>query len=150
MQNLFVDAPNNFKQGRYGAAFTTFAIYALTAALVGILEEDDDEEKLNLKRRGIDAFAGYIESIPIAGGYAAYAAEGLLKDGKLRTSQFKPFPVADEAFGAVNAVTQGQWDKAFVRSLKTFGYYSGLPVGLEGEIEKAVAEGNPLVLLGWK
>jgi hypothetical protein len=150
MQNLFVDAPNNFKQGRIGAALTTVAVYALTAALVGVLDEDDDEEKWNLKRRGIDAIAGFIESIPIYGGYAAYAVEGLLKDGRLRTSQFKPFPVGDEAFKAVNAVTQGQWDRAFIRSLKTFGYYSGLPVGLAGEIEKAVTERNPLALLGWK
>jgi hypothetical protein len=150
MQNLFVDAPNNFKQGRFGAAVTTFAIYALTAAAVGLLDEDEDDEKLSLKNRGIDAFAGYIESIPVYGGYAAYAVEGLLKDGKIRLSQFKPFPVADEAFKAGNAVTQKQWDQAFIRSLKAFGYYSGLPVGLEGEIEKAVTEENPLVLLGWK
>jgi hypothetical protein len=150
MQNLFVDAPNNFKQGRIGAAFTTFAVYALTAAAVGLLDEDDEEEKLNLKRRGIDAFAGYLESIPVAGGYAAYQVEGLLKDGKLRFSQFKPFPVLDEAFRAGAAVTQQKWDDAFIRSLKTFGYYRGLPVGLLGEIEKAVKEGEPLVLLGWK
>jgi hypothetical protein len=150
MQNLFVDAPNNFKQGRVGAAFTTFAIYGLTAALVGLLNEDDDEEKFNVKHRGIDAFAGYLESIPIYGGFAAYAVEGLLKDGKLRSSQVKPFPVLDEAFKAGNAVTQERWDRAFLYSLRTFGYYSGLPVGLAGEIEKAVKEGKPLVLLGWK
>ncbi|MDR2020678.1 MAG: hypothetical protein LBQ14_07950 [Treponema sp.] len=150
MQNLFVDAPNNFKQGRAGAALTTFALYGLTAAVVGILEEDEDEEKLNPKYRGIDAAVGYLESIPIAGGYASYTVEHFLRTGKVKLSQFKPFPVLDEAFRAGAAVTQEQWDQAFSRSLRALGYYSGLPVGLWGEIDKAIKDGDWTVLLGWK
>jgi hypothetical protein len=150
MQNLFVDAPNNFKQGQRGAALTTIAIYGLTAAAVGLLEEDEDDEKFNLKYRGIDAAVGYLESIPIAGGYAAYTVEHFLRTGKVKLSQFKPFPVVDEAFRAGAAVTQEQWDQAFIRSLKALGYYTGGPVGAVGEIEKAVKEGNPWILLGLK
>ncbi|MDR0761304.1 MAG: hypothetical protein LBF74_14540 [Treponema sp.] len=150
MQNLLVDAPNNFRQGRWGAALTTFAIYALTAAAVGLLEEDEDDETFNLKYRGIDAAAGYLESIPLVGGYASYTVEHFLRTGKLKLSQLKPFPVIDEAFRAGSAVTQGQWDQAFIRSLKAMGYYSGFPVGLGGEIEKAVKEGDWTILLGNK
>jgi hypothetical protein len=150
MQNLLVDAPNNFRQGRIGAALTTFAVYGLTAAAVGLLEEEEDEEKLNLKYRGIDAAMGYLESIPVAGGYISYTAEHLLRTGKVKLSQFKPFPVVDEAFKAGAAVSQEQWDQAFIRSLRALGYYSGMPVGLGGEIEKAVKGGDWTVLLGYK
>jgi hypothetical protein len=93
---------------------------------------------------------GYMESIPLVGGYASYTTEHFLRTGKLRLSQFKPFPVVDEAFQAGAAVTQEEWDQAFIRAIKAFGYYSGLPVGLGGEIEKAVKTGDLTVLLGWK
>jgi hypothetical protein len=149
-QNLFVDAPNNFKQGRYMAAVTAFAIYGLTAALVGLLEEDEDDEKLNPKYRGIDAVMGYMESIPIVGSYTSYTVEHLLRTKKLQLSQFKPFPVMDEGFRAGAAVTQEKWDQAFIHLLRALGYYSGLPVGLGGEIEKAVTKNDPGILFGYK
>jgi hypothetical protein len=149
-QNLFVDAPNNFKQGQWRAALTTIAVYGLTAAVVGLLEEEDDDEKLNPKYRAIDAAMGYLESIPMVGGYAAYTVEHLLRTGKLKLSQFKPFPVLDEGFRAGAAVTQEKWDQAFIRFLTALGYYSGMPVGALKEIGKAIEEGNPAAVLGWK
>jgi hypothetical protein len=147
-QNVFIDTPNNFRNGRVGQGLITIAVYALTAAMVGILEEDDDDEKLNPKYRGIDALGGLIESIPIVGGSAAYSVESLLRTGKMSMSSFKPFPIIESGVKGVNGITQGQWGKAFDGAIEMFGYYSGLPVGLKREAQKAVKERDPTVLLG--
>jgi hypothetical protein len=149
-QNIFIDAPANFKNGRIRQGIITIATYALTAALVGILEEDDDDEKLNPKYRGIDAVGGIIESIPVVGGSLAYSAESLLRTGKMSMSSFRPFPVIESGVKGINGVTQGQWDKGLDGAIEMFGYWAGLPVGAKREWQRAIRARDPAILLGYK
>ena len=139
-QQLFIDAPNNLKHGRILQALWTWGIYALLAMVIGAMHEDDDDDELNPKKRGIDALVMPLEMVPIFGGDMAYAAETLLRNGKIRTPRRSNFPVVDQAVRAVNAVTDEKWDKAAWSVVKGFGYYTGMPVAAMQDIEKAIED----------
>jgi hypothetical protein len=68
----------------------------------------------------------------------------------VRQSTFRPYPVADSATAAANAALSGKWDEAGWNAVEAFAYVSGLPVGLEKEIRKAIKERNLLLLAGIK
>jgi hypothetical protein len=150
LQNIVFDAPAAVRQGHIFRAITTVGLYAITAAMVGILEEDDDDEKLSLKNRGIDALGGLIESVPVYGSGAANAAEGLLRTGKVRPSFNNWFPITGSLGRTVNAVSDEKWAKAWMNASDALFYATGLPAGLKREIEKAAEKGDWTVLLGWK
>ncbi|MDR2095384.1 MAG: hypothetical protein LBP76_07675, partial [Treponema sp.] len=152
-QNIVFDAPAAVRQGRIFQAITTIGIYALTAAVVGAMGEEDDDEKLDPKERGIDALGGLIESIPMWGGGAANAVESLLRTGKIQPSFNNYFPVAGSAQRTVNALSDKNWSKAALQATDALFYMTGLPAGLKREIEKAAEEGDwegMLILLGIK
>jgi hypothetical protein len=138
-QQLFIDAPNNFKQGRILQALWTWGIYALLAMVIGAMHEDDDDDEW-LKKRGIDALVMPLEMVPIFGGDMAYAAETLLRNGKIRTPRRSNFPVVDQGVRAVNAITDEKWGKAAWSVVKGFGFYTGLPVAAMQDIEKAIED----------
>ncbi|GHV91609.1 hypothetical protein AGMMS50268_21120 [Spirochaetia bacterium] len=151
-QNLTIDAPNNIKQGKVFDALVTVGIYAMTAVVIGIMAEDDDDEKLDLKNMGVNALGGLIESIPMFGGGAAYAVENFLRTGKIRPSARGWFPITDSAVRVVNALSDQKWDKAATNAADMFLYATGLPQGLKREIEKAVEAEDwtgLLILLGY-
>jgi hypothetical protein len=150
-QQLFIDAPANFKQGRVGEALWTWGIYALLAMVVGAMHEDDDDDKWgkwNPKNRAIDAFTMPLEMVPVLGGDASYAIGGLLREGKIRQPRRSYFPVTDQAIKAVNAVSAEKWSKAASSTVKGFFYYTGLPVAAYEDIEKAVEAGEWQRVLG--
>jgi hypothetical protein len=149
-QNLFIDAPNNIRQGKILNGLITFGLYAMTAIAVGVLDEKDDDDKLNPKNMGINALGGFIESIPVVGGAAAYAVENLLKTGKIKSSFDNKFPITYEAGQVVNAISDEEWLKAVTNAVDMGFYATGLPVGLKHEIEKAVETGDWTILLGNK
>jgi len=154
-QQLFMDAPANFRQGRVLQAMWTWGIYALLAVTVGAMHEKDDDdddtnEKLNLKNRAIDALVMPIDMVPVFGGEAAYAAESFLRDGKIRPPRRSYFPVLDQTYKAANAISSEQWGKGAWNAVKGFMYYTGLPVAAMEDVEKAVETGKWQRVLGIK
>ena len=152
-QNLTMDAPNNVKQGRVFEALTTIGIYAMTAAVVGMMGEEDDEEKLNPKQRAIDALGGRIESMPVVGSGAARTVEGILRTGKIPPQFPNYFPVVNSAGRAWNAAANDRWGRGMLYAADSLFYMTGLPQGLKREIEKAAEAGDVrglLILLGYK
>jgi hypothetical protein len=149
-QNLVFDMPNAVKNGNIFQALTTVGIYAVTAAVVGILTEDDDEDKFDPAVMGINAAAGLIESIPVIGGGMAFSFESFLRDGKMRTSQRDFFPIGTSAVKAVNAVSERQWWTALSKATDGLFFMTGLPQGLKREAEKAAEEGDWTVFLGYR
>jgi hypothetical protein len=147
-QQLFIDAPNNFKQGRVLQGLWTFGIYALLAITIGAIQEDDDGEEFDPKKRGIDALVMPLSMIPVFGGDIAYSAETFLRDGKMQISRRSYFPVVDQGIRAVNAISDDKWDKAGWEALKGFMYYTGLPVATLNDFEKAIETGKPQRILG--
>jgi hypothetical protein len=141
-QNLFVDAPNEFRHGRALNALWTFAIYGVTAALIGAMKEDDDGEELNPKNRSIDALGGIIDSVPVVGSELSFVVESLLREGKIAYRPSNSLsPVWDSGKKAANALAAGKWGKAMDMVIDGFGYYAGLPVGLKHEIQRAINSG---------
>ena len=149
-QQLFIDAPNNFKQGRILQALWTWGIYALLAIVIGAMHEDDDDDEWDPKKRGIDALVMPLDMVPIFGGDAAYAMESLLRDGKIRTPRRSNFPVVDQGVRAVNAITDEKWGKAAWSVVKGFGFYTGLPVAAMQDIEKAIDDEKWYRVIGIK
>ena len=149
-QQLFIDAPVNIKQGRVLNALWTWGIYALLAIVIGAMHEEDDDEEWNLKNRGIDALVMPISMIPIFGGDLSYAAESLLRNGKITTPRRSNFPVLDQGIRAINNISDEQWGKAGVNALKGFMYSTGLPVAAWQDIEKAIETGRPQRVIGIK
>jgi hypothetical protein len=153
-QQLFMDAPANVKQGRVLNALWTWGLYALTAIIVGAIkdDEDDDDDEKKIKHRAIDALVMPVEMVPVFGGDIAYSVETFLRTGRARTPQRGYFPVIDQGIKTGNAMRAGKWGKAAWEAVKGFGYYSGLPVGLAGDIEKSVEAGawHPERILGIK
>jgi len=149
-QQLFIDAPINFKQGRVLQGLWTWGIYALLAITIGAMHEDEDDEDFNPKNRGIDALVMPISMIPIFGGDMSYAAESFLRNGKIRTPRRSNFPVFDQGIRFVNAISDEKWDKAGWEALKGFMYYAGLPVAALQDIEKAIQTDKPQRVIGIK
>ncbi|MDR2729516.1 MAG: hypothetical protein LBB81_01295 [Treponema sp.] len=149
-QQLFIDAPANFKQGRIAHGLWTWGIYALLAVVIGAMHDDDDDEKLNLKNRAVDALVMPLEMIPVIGGDLSYATESFIRDGKIRPPRRSYFPIADQGIRVVNAISDEQWEKAAEATVKGFAYYIGLPVAAEEDIEKAVKTGKWQRVLGIK
>jgi len=142
-QQLFMDAPDQFRQGRILQGLWTWGIYALLAIVIGAMHEDDDDDTLDPKKRMIDALVMPFSMVPVFGGDLSYAMETLFRDGKIRMPRRVYFPVLDQAMKTGNAITDEKWGKAAWEAVKGFGYYSGLPVGAAQDIEKAVETGKP-------
>ena len=152
-QQLFMDAPNHFKHGRILDGLWIWGIYALTAALIGWMHdepEDKDTVEKTLKNRGIDMATAWIESIPVFGGKIAYGAESLLRTGKIMTYRQNDFPVADSGARAVNAMADKDVGKAVSNAADMLFYFTGLPVGLKKDIERAAEEDDWWRVLGIK
>jgi hypothetical protein len=154
-QNLAVDAPNNIRQGKILNAMITYGIYPMIAVALGLMQEPEDEDKFNLKYRGIDALGGLIESIPVFGGGISYAVEQFLREGKARGYKSSLFPLGDSAMGVANAVSAKKWADATWGVAEMFAYGTGLPVGLEQEIRRAVKDEGDFrallrILTGWR
>jgi len=138
-QQLFIDAPANFKQGRVLQALWTWGIYALLAIVIGAMQDDDDDEDdWNLKKRGIDALVMPISMIPIYGGDLSYAVEDLIRTGKIRLLRRSNFPVLDQGIRAINKFSDEEWGNAGWETLKGFMYLTGLPVAALNDVEKAI------------
>ena len=147
-QQLFIDAPANFKQGRALQALWTWGIYALLAIVIGAMHEEDDDDELDPKKRGIDALVMPISMVPIFGGDLSYAAESLMRNGKITTPRRSNFPVLDQGIRAVNHISDQQWGKSANNTVKAFMYSTGLPVAAWQDIEKAIETGRPQRIIG--
>jgi len=147
-QQLFMDTPANFRQGRILQGLWTWGIYALLAIVIGAMHEDDDDDELDPKKRGIDALVMPFSMVPVFGGDLSYAMETLLRDGKIRMPRRSYFPVLDQMMRTGNAISDEKWGKAAWEAIKGFGYYSGLPVGTAQDIEKVIETGRPQRLFG--
>ncbi|MDR2964212.1 MAG: hypothetical protein LBU88_00355 [Treponema sp.] len=148
-QQLFIDTPINFRNGRILEGLWTWAIYALIAITIGAMRDDEDE-KFDPKNRAIDALVMPLEMIPMAGGQLSYWAESYIKTGKARTSSRGQFPVVESVLRTGNAISDEDWAKAGWNALEGFMYLTGGPVAAKRDIEKAVEEENPWRILGIK
>jgi hypothetical protein len=149
-QNIAFDMPANMRQGKILEGLTTIGIYALTAAALGLMAEPDDEDKLNPKYRAIDALTGLFESIPVVGGGLGYNMESFFRTGKIKPRFDSWFPVSDSGVAAINALSDEDWGKAVSNVVDMFGYFTGLPIGLKRELQKAFTEEelNEIILRG--
>jgi len=149
-QQLFIDTPNNFKQGRILHGIWTWGIYALLAIVIGAMQEEDDDDDLDPRKRTIDALVMPLDMIPIYGGEIAYAVESFMRDGKARAPRRSNFPVLEQVYKTANSITEEQWSKAANNALKGFMYYGGMPVAAYQDIEKAIETGKPQRIFGIK
>jgi hypothetical protein len=155
-QNLAFDLPYAVRRHNIWQALMTVGAYAMAAAVVGAMEEEEDDEKLNPAYRGIDAGAGLLESIPVLGGGLAYSARDLgrrLSEGKtarIKQSRFTPYPIPASLTRAANAAFNEKWEEARINAAEAFFYATGLPAGLGKEILTAKEEGNFWIFLGIK
>ena len=148
-QNLFIDAPNNFKHGRYLDCFWTFGIYALIGIVIGAMK-DEPEDKLEPKYRAIDAVNGWLYSVPMAGGEICSIVESYFRTGKIRPSFGGSFPVVESGKKTVNAMTDKDWGKAASNMVDALFYATGLPAASKRDFEKAIDQGKWHLVLGIK
>jgi hypothetical protein len=153
-QNLFIDAPNDFKQGRVLHGLWTYALYAGLAAVTALLFEGagggDDDDKPAAANIGLAAALGLVESMPVIGGDLAFQIENFYRSGKFRSSSNGAAPALDSLMRAANAASSGKWAKALLTSTDALFYLTGLPAGLKREIEKSFERGDLTPLLGNK
>jgi hypothetical protein len=150
-QNIFFDMPAAVRNGRAEQLFVTLGVYAFTAVAAGALSGGWDDDDF-FTPRGIAAAAagGLIESLPVIGNAASRGLESLIRGEKIRPSMWNLFPVLQSAEKAVNAVQNKKWGDAARAVADGIFYYTGLPVALKNEIEKALEKGDWAILLGVK
>jgi hypothetical protein len=148
-QNLVFDVPAAVKNGQVHQLFVTVGIYAMTAAAIGLMEDDDDD-RLNVRDITASAAGGLIESIPVIGGAAARVTESVIRGEKVRPAQWNIFPVLQTGEKGINAIQSKKWTRALDTASDAFFYWTGFPAGLKNEMEKAADNGKWEILLGIK
>jgi len=146
-QNLFIDAPIKWKQGRYLDAMWAFVIYASIGVAMGVLR-DDPEERDNLRHRAGDAANGLLYAIPIFGSGITFAVQSYVRDGRMRLSSRSDFPVADSAVRAFNAANDEDWARAASSMVDALFFATGLPAAKKRDIERAIENGEWQRLFG--
>jgi len=148
-QNLFIDAPNNFRHKQYSKLFVTWGIYALIGVAVGAFR-DEPEDRFNPKHRTVDAFNGWLYSVPMIGGKLCNAVESFSRTGKIRPSFGGNFPAVDSTVRTVNALSDEEWSKAISNFIDAMFYATGLPAASKRDIERAWREKDWKRILGMK
>ncbi|MDR0403702.1 MAG: hypothetical protein LBH35_08965 [Treponema sp.] len=148
-QNIVFDMPTALKNGQVHQLFTTLGIYALTAVVVGAMEDDDDD-RFNGRDIGASALGGLLESIPVFGNAAARMTESAVRGEKIRSTMWNIFPIMQTGEKAVNAMLNKNWGKAADAAADAIFYSAGLPAGLKSEIEKAVESEDWKIFFGVK
>jgi hypothetical protein len=155
-QQLFIDAPIQFRQGHVLNGLWKWGIYALLAITIGAMHDDGDDDddgfalnkKLDIRRRWVDAAVMPLEMIPVIGGTFSYAAESFIREGKIRMPRRSNFPVIDSVVRAANAITDEKWGKAALYATDALFYQTGLPAAAKNDIEKAIETGKWYRLFG--
>jgi len=140
-QQMSYDLPVAVKQKKFAEAFGTVASLTLAGLFLGLLEQglpEDDDEKERFRRLIYYSFAQYADTVPLIGNEANDILNALVT-GERQLSMGKTlFPVVAEFTGAIQAVSQQDWDKAVEDFAQGVGMSLGAPVSGVREATRAL------------
>jgi len=129
-QQMTYDLPVAIKQKHFEEVFGTVASLTLAGLFLGLLEQglpEDEDEKERFRRMLYYSFAQYADTIPLLGQEANDILYSITTGNRRRPMGETLFPAMAEYSGAIQAVSQQDWEKAIDNFARGVGMSLGAP-----------------------
>lgn len=148
-QQMTYDIPVAIKQKKFSELMGTVTSLTAAGILLGLMEQglpDDEDDEERFRRLLYYSFAQYADTIPLIGREANDILFAAVTGEKRRPMGDTLFPAMAEYSGAIQAVTQQDWEKAVEDFAQGVGLSLGAPISgvkeagriLSGDIGAAI------------